>query len=130
MPYIPLYVAAVWCSMSDGSTSVSALQIRLDHINLPARKPAWLAEWYAEMFGFRARDGFVLGAGVVLVFETGEPLLYKGRVQFGFRCESRQQVEFWASKLEVPVENESIYCGFKATDPEGYVFEVYWEETE
>lgn len=116
--------------MSNGSTSVSALQIRLDHINLPARKPVWLAEWYSDMFGFRARDGFVLGAGVVLIFEEGEPLLNEGKVQFGFRCGSRQQVESWAEKLEASIENASVYCGFKASDPEGYVFEIYWEETE
>lgn len=125
MPYIPLNVTALWCSMSDGAN----LQIRLDHINLPARKPAWLAEWYADMFGFRASDGFVLGAGVVLVFEIGEPLLNGGRPQFGFRCDSREQVVHWAEKLEVTIEDESVYCGFKATDPEGYVFEVYWEES-
>lgn len=112
--------------MEDGSN----LEIRLDHINLPARKPEWLAEWYADTFGFRAQDGFVLGAGVVLVFETGEPLLNKGRVQFGFRCRSKQQVVDLAARLDVPIEDESVFCGFQATDPEGYVFEFYWEETQ
>tara|TARA_R110002072_G_scaffold113986_4_gene243890 strand:+ start:9595 stop:9936 length:342 start_codon:yes stop_codon:yes gene_type:complete len=110
-------------------TDTSGFQIRLDHINLPARKPEWLAEWYAETFGFQAQNGFVLGAGAVIVFEIGEPLIRPGRVQFGFRCTSKAQVVDWADKLDVVLENESVYCGFKATDPEGYVFEVYWEST-
>lgn len=63
-------------------------KIRLDHINMPARKPAWLAEWYAEQFGFQAKGGFVIGEGALLVFETGEPLDYRGGTHFGFRCDS------------------------------------------
>ena len=102
--------------------------IRLDHINIPARKPEWLAEWYAEHFGFTARDGFVSGPGTLLVFEAGKPLDYRGQVHFGFRCSSRAQVEEWAERFSAELVAEADrYCGFRTSDPEGNTFEVYWE---
>jgi len=103
-------------------------QIKLDHINLRAKKPEWLAEWYAEQFGFSAQKGFVSGAGTILVFEEGDPLEYHGQVHFGFRCRSRAKVEEWALKFSAHLDAEADhYCGFKTSDPEGNVFEVYWE---
>lgn len=102
--------------------------IRLDHVNLPALKPEWLAEWYADMFGFQAKDGFVIGPGTLLVFEKGEPPEYHGNTHFGFRCSSREQVAMWAEKLDADLEAAENYCGFKAQDPEGNVFEVYFEQ--
>jgi len=101
--------------------------IRLDHINLPALKPEWLAQWYAETFGFRAEGGFVIGPGTLIVFEQGKPMDYGGNTHFGFRCSSREKVITWADKLGAPIEEEMNYCGFKAKDPEGNIFEVYWE---
>ncbi len=106
-----------------------APDIRLDHINLPALKPDWLAEWYADMFGFRAKDGFVIGSGTLIVFEKGKPLDYGGSAHFGFRCSSKEKVAVWAQKLEAELVEEASYAGFKAADPEGNVFEVYWEES-
>ena len=102
--------------------------IRLDHINLPANRPEWLADWYAEQFGFTAHKGFVSGPGTPLVFEQGEPSDYRGNVHFGFRCESRQQVQEWATRFNEVLEEERTYSGFKTKDPEGNVFEVYWEK--
>jgi len=102
--------------------------IKLDHINLPARKPDWLAQWYAEQFGFQAKDGFVIGEGTLLVFEPGEPLDYRGNTHFGFRCSSRDQVRAWALKFEADLEEDAAYSGFKTKDPEGNFFEMYWEE--
>lgn len=102
--------------------------IRLDHVNLPALKPEWLAEWYADLFGLQAKDGFVIGPGTLLVFEKGEPPEYHGNTHLGFRARSRDQVESWAEKLEATLEEADNYCGFKAQDPEGNVFEVYFEE--
>ncbi|MDZ7684397.1 MAG: VOC family protein [Gammaproteobacteria bacterium] len=102
--------------------------IRLDHINLPARRPAWLADWYAQTFGFKSEGGFVFGTGTLIVFEDGEPLDYGDNAHFGFRCASRDKVIDWAERLGANVEEASSYCGFKASDPEGNHFEVYWEE--
>ncbi|HKI74251.1 MAG TPA: hypothetical protein VJ998_06400 [Pseudomonadales bacterium] len=102
--------------------------IRLDHINLPALKPEWLAEWYAEHFGFRAQDGFVFAPGTLLVFEKGQPLDYRGNIHFGFRCGSRERVTAWAQQFNADLEEQANYCGFKTQDPEGNIFEVYWEQ--
>lgn len=101
--------------------------IYLDHLNLPALKPEWLAQWYAETFGFQAKDGFVLGPGTLIVFEQGKPLDYRGNTHFGFRCGSRDKVAEWATTFGAELEQDATYCGFKASDPEGNVFEVYWE---
>ena len=101
--------------------------MKLDHINLPAERPEWLAEWYAKEFGFSAHQGFVSGSGTLLVFEKGKPLDYKGNVHFGFRCASRQQVLEWATRFDEVLDEEETYSGFKTKDPEGNVFEIYWE---
>jgi hypothetical protein len=102
--------------------------IQLDHINIPASKPEWLAQWYADNFGFIASKGFVSGPGTLLVFEDGSPVDYRGKVHFGFRCSSREKVQVWAEEFEASlVENEN-YSGFQTNDPEGNLFEVYWEE--
>ena len=101
--------------------------IRLDHINLPARKPHWLADWYAETFGFKSQQGFVIGPGTLIVFEEGKPPDYGDNPHFGFRCRTREHLRQWADKLGAEVEEETHYCGFKARDPEGNYFEVYWE---
>lgn len=120
----------VYCacqSLSDAPVPETT-DIRLDHINLPALKPEWLAEWYATTFGFRAQGGFVIGPGTLIVFEKGEPQHYGGNTHFGFRCASRERVASWANKFGVKLEEDETYCGFKTSDPEGNVFEVYWEE--
>jgi catechol-2,3-dioxygenase len=102
--------------------------IQLDHINIPASKPEWLAQWYADNFGFNAHKGFVSGPGTLLVFEAGKPLDYSGNVHFGFRCSSRDKVRAWALKFEANLVEDENYSGFKTKDPEGNLFEVYWEE--
>lgn len=102
--------------------------IQLDHINIPANKPEWLAEWYAENFGFIAHKGFVSGPGTLLVFEEGKPLDYEGNVHFGFRCSSRDKVQAWAEEFEANLVEDEHYSGFETKDPEGNLFEVYWEE--
>jgi catechol-2,3-dioxygenase len=102
--------------------------IQLDHINIPASKPEWLAEWYAEKFGFTAHKGFVSGAGTLIIFEEGEPLNYKSGVQFGFRCNSLEQIQKWAQQFKAPLVADEKYSGFEMKDPEGNCFEIYWED--
>ncbi len=104
-----------------------APDIRLDHINLPAERPDWLADWYAETFGFRSQNGFVIGPGTLIVFVQGTPIDYGDKAHFGFRCTSRDKVTEWAQRLDASVDEEENYYGFKARDPEGNHFEVYWE---
>ena len=100
----------------------------LDHINLPANKPEWLADWYAENFGFKSKDGFVFGPGVLVVFERGSPVDYNGNTHFGFRSRSKEAVAEWALKLDATLTEGPNYCGFNTKDPEGNAFEIYWEE--
>lgn len=102
--------------------------IQLDHINIPASKPEWLAQWYADNFGFVAHKGFVSGPGTLLVFEDGEPVDYGGNVHFGFRCTSREKVQAWAKAFGANLVEDENYNGFQTKDPEGNLFEVYWEE--
>lgn len=102
--------------------------LRLDHLYMPARKPEWLAEWYAETFGFRAKAGFVETGGVMLVFRQGVPVHHGEEPRFGFRCDSKQALEQFASRLNATVSDEGLFCSFVTADPEGYRFEVYWED--
>ena len=102
--------------------------IMLDHVNLPARRPEWLADWYADNLGLKAGHGFVFGPGTLIVFESGEPVDYHDNVHLGFRCNSRHTVVALAEKLRAALDQAGNYCAFKSTDPEGNVFEVYWEE--
>jgi GNAT superfamily N-acetyltransferase len=104
--------------------------LRLAHVNLPARDPERLARWYADAFGFEARGGFAFAPGSLLVFERGEPARARANSHFGFAVESADAVADWARRFEpllAPLEIEAGYAGFKAADPEGNVFEVYWE---
>ncbi len=94
---------------------------------MPARKPEWLAEWYAETFNFLAKDGFVQTGEVMLVFQEGVPVHHHDRAQFGFRCADRVELEQLAKSLDAEIRDEGMFCSFVTSDPEGYRFEVYWE---
>ena len=102
--------------------------IMLDHVNLPARRPEWLADWYADNLGLKARNGFVFGPGTLIVFGSGDPVDYRDNVHLGFRCSNRDSVVALAEKFRAELEQTENYCAFKSTDPEGNIFEVYWEE--
>lgn len=114
---------AVYCT----HTSDDGPAVRFDHIYLPAKKPDWLAEWYAETFGFKAEGGLVVTGSVVLVFQEGDPSGDRAFFQFGFRAESQEQLGALANQLGVELRNEGQYSSFEASDPEGYRFQVYWE---
>ena len=101
--------------------------LRLDHINLPARKPSWLAEWYAGQFGFTASAGFVMGAGVLLVFELGEPLDARGKPHFGFRCASSEAVAQFAANFEPGLEDSGATRGFVTPAHQAHAFSLHWE---
>ena len=75
----------------------------------------------------KSRGSRVVGPGTLIVFERGQPLGSPGNAHFGFRVGSSEEVEAWAEKFAAVVESDSTYAGFKATDPEGNRFEIYWE---
>jgi GNAT superfamily N-acetyltransferase len=101
--------------------------LRLAHLNLPARDPKALARWYGERFGLDVDGAFASGPGTLLVFEHGEPLALPGNAHFGFEAEDRAEVVRLAERFGCDPELEDDYAGFKARDPEGNGFEVYWE---
>ena len=107
--------------------STEDIELRLDHLYMPAKKPEWLAEWYAETFGFQVQGGIVVCGAVVLVFQNGEPIHHHDRPRFGFRCTSKEMFDQLANRLGVAVVSEEVFSSFEAKDPEGYKFEVYWE---
>ncbi len=101
--------------------------LALRHVNLPARDPEGLARWYADRLGLEARGTHVVGPLALLVFEPGEPMDPGANAHFGFRVETREEVDDWARRFDAPLEADPDYAGFKVRDPEGNRFEIYWE---
>jgi catechol 2,3-dioxygenase-like lactoylglutathione lyase family enzyme len=101
--------------------------LRFTHLNLPARDPAAQARWYAETFGFANGGTFVHAPGFLLVFEPGEPLGRRGNTHFGFAAPTREAVDTWATTLAAKADHEPRSASLKAEDPEGNLFEIYWE---
>lgn len=128
LPYIA--VTPVDLSVVQGSMNKPSANLRLDHLYLTARKPDWLAEWYAERFGFVAKGGFVITGGMVLVFKEGEPEQQQAGARFGFRAETLQDLRELAAALDAELVETDEYASFSSHDPEGYEFEVYFEGSE
>jgi catechol-2,3-dioxygenase len=103
--------------------------IWLDHVNLPANDPDVLAQWYAERLGVEAKGAQVVGPGISLFFKKGVPLQQGENFHFGFRVESRSAVDTWAQHLGVPIAfDEPDFFSARVTDPEGNLFEIYWDK--
>jgi DNA-3-methyladenine glycosylase I len=102
--------------------------LRLAHVNLPARDPKALARWYGERFALTVEGSFAFAPGTLLVFEPGEPAHASGSSHFGFEAAAREEVLRFAEAFGCEAELEDDYAGFKARDPEGNLFEVYWEQ--
>lgn len=102
------------------------MQLHLDHLNIPCRKPDWLADWYAQHLNLTVKDRMVISSGLILVFVQGESLGTETPL-LGFRCESRQDLDRLAETLDVSVVDDGDYCSLASADPEGNRFEVYWE---
>jgi catechol 2,3-dioxygenase-like lactoylglutathione lyase family enzyme len=101
----------------------------LDHVNLPARDPEVLAQWYADRLGMERRGGAVMGPGVSIFFKKGAPLAVGDAFHFGLRVETKSAVEAWAEQLGVPIAfDEDDFFAARVTDPEGNTFEVYWDK--
>jgi ribosomal protein S18 acetylase RimI-like enzyme len=104
------------------------MPVRLAHVNLPARDPVGLARWYAERFDLEQDGAFAFAPGTLLVFEPGGPQGPRAGGHFGFEVASRAEVARFADRFGCEPEVEEDYVGFKAHDPEGNRFEVYFEE--
>ena len=101
----------------------------LDHINIPAQDPEVLAQWYADRLGIERRGNMVVGPGISIFFKKGPPLKAGDAFHFGFRVENKSAVETWAEHLGVAIAfDEHDFFAARVTDPDGNVFEVYWDK--
>ena len=101
----------------------------LDHINIPSQDPEVLAQWYADRLGLERKDTMVSGPGISIFFKKGAPLKAGDAFHFGFRVETKSNVEAWAEHLGVAVAfDEDDFFAARVTDPDGNVFEVYWDK--
>ena len=104
------------------------MKLSLNHLNLPARDPEALRRWYVEKLGFAEYGRFLWSAGTLLVFVKGEPL-GDARMHFGFRVESIEALRGWADRVGAPpIEGDANYMTTYVKDPEGNVFELFYEQ--
>ena len=100
--------------------------IRLDHMNIPAKDPVGLAQWYARTFSLQADKHLVRGPGVLIAFHAGAPV---GRspdeLHMGFRVPSLEALNDWAKKFEATPNAGPEFTSFRITDPEGNGIELY-----
>jgi catechol-2,3-dioxygenase len=100
--------------------------LRLDHLNIPAKDPIGLARWYAETFGLKLENHVVRGPGLIIVFKQGEPI---GRavddVHMGLRVPSIDALNGWAKKFSATPIVGPEFTSFRITDPEGNGVELY-----
>ena len=99
--------------------------LQLEHLNIPARDPLGLAQWYAETFGLRAEKHLVRGPGVLIAFQKGEPLNRASEVHIGFRVPSIDALNKWAKKFGAEAKAGTEFTTFRTPDPEGNSLELY-----
>jgi hypothetical protein len=97
---------------------------RLEHLNIPAKDPIGLAQWYARTFNLTADRHLARGAGVLIAFQQGEPLR-RDDVHMGFRVESIDALNEWAGKFNTEPKAGPEFTTIKVTDPEGNSVEMY-----
>jgi catechol 2,3-dioxygenase-like lactoylglutathione lyase family enzyme len=104
--------------------------IWLDHINLPARDPERLCAWYATKLGLKAGANIAHAPGITIAFSLGDPLPQGNKLHFGLRAESRSAVEAWAQHFSTGIDfDEADFFATRIRDPEGNLFEIYWDKT-
>ncbi|MBX3467992.1 MAG: VOC family protein [Planctomycetes bacterium] len=103
----------------------------INHVNIPAQDPALLRAWYCEKLGFSSHGAFLWSGGSLLVFVKGEQL--RGDHHFGFRLPTIEALHGWVAALrergvEVgEVQGDETYSTVYVQDPEGNVFELFYE---
>lgn len=99
--------------------------LQLDHLNMPARDPEGIARWYSQTFGLRADGHRVRGPGVLIAFQSGEPVKRAPELHVGFRVKNMQALNEWAGKFGKPIKNGEEFNSFQVNDPEGNCVEIY-----
>lgn len=98
---------------------------KLEHVNIPARDPHGLAQWYADTFDLKAEKHIVRGPGVLIAFETGEPINRGPELHIGFRVGSLDELSEWAKKFSAEPKAGAEFTAFRTPDPEGNFVELY-----
>ncbi len=99
--------------------------LSLDHLNLPARDPEGLAQWYARTFGLTADAHRVRGESVLIAFQSGEPIDRSPELHVGLRVPSLADLAKWAEKFGAQVTMGAEFNSFRTSDPEGNCIELY-----
>lgn len=98
---------------------------RLEHLNIPAKDPVGLAQWYARTFDLKAEKHLVRGSGVLIAFQQGEPLNRAADVHIGFRLADMESMKKWAKKFNAEPKAGAEFTTFRVEDPEGNSIELY-----
>ena len=104
---------------------METINIRLDHINIPARDPERLAQWYADHFKLEAAGRRVSGPGMLIVFQQGEPVNRAPDLHIGLRVPSMSALEQWAEHFGAQPASGAEFNSFRTSDPEGNCIEIY-----
>ena len=104
---------------------MSEATLYLDHINMPARDPEGLARWYAETFGLQVDAHRVRGPGLLIAFQSGEPVNRAPELHVGMRVPSTSVLEQWANKFGAQATTGTEFTSFRTADPEGNCIEIY-----
>ncbi len=99
--------------------------LRLEHLNIPAKDPQGLAKWYAKTFDLKAEKHIVRGPGVLIAFEKGEPVNRAPEMHIGFRVPSIDALNKWAKHFDAEPKAGAEFTAFRTPDPEGNCLELY-----
>ena len=100
-------------------------ELQLEHLNIPAKDPVGLAQWYAKTFDLTAQNHLARGPGVLIAFKQGEPINRADDVHIGFRVPSIDALNGWARKLDAEPSSGPEFTTFRVLDPEGNCIELY-----
>ena len=112
----------------------------MNHLNLVVSDVERAETFYVGLFGMERQwteEGFVfLSCGQSdVALSKGKPLIHR-RFHFGFRVDSREDVDAWLERVmahEAPVthgpEDYGDYYTFSCRDPDGYTIEIYFESS-
>jgi catechol 2,3-dioxygenase-like lactoylglutathione lyase family enzyme len=116
--------------------------MRFSHLALPVSDVRVSWAFYRDVLGIEGTvrevdDGLLITCqdGFVLAFLDGEATPGDGRLHFGFARESGDDVRELRARLQAHGVDETDWIemdGFvsmKFEDPDGYVVEVFWEQS-
>jgi catechol-2,3-dioxygenase len=109
-------------------------RLDLTHLNLDVRDLDVSERFYRDVLGLAVERGetkiVAREPGFLIVLNAGEPKM-GGTFHFGFRVESRGEVDEWFARIRdrativsAPQDAGAVYVG-RIADPDGYPIEIY-----